>query len=183
VISLLTLGAAPARAQGPSALPDLPSSPDERLLATLHSINRTEMRLGKLAEKRAQSWRVKRFAGKMIEEHADLDRDVMAEVGRQRLDLSYVPDVMAGRSRYEHRRQRLSTARLFSASGSEFDHAFMQTVVEGHHQSISQVEALQDQTERRSSRLASRALKLLKKQGARAGKILASLERSTGRGW
>jgi putative membrane protein len=61
------------------------------VLRQLHGINQTEIKNGKLAEKRAQAPEIKSFASLMVQNHTDADKTLTDIAKRENIDLGAKP--------------------------------------------------------------------------------------------
>ncbi len=86
-----------------------------------------EVKLGQLAQQKAESPDVKAFGKRMVEDHTRLNHDLQAVAGPSGLTL---PTTLGTKDQEEYNR-------LSQLSGAAFDHAYMHNMVADHRADIS----------------------------------------------
>jgi putative membrane protein len=129
-----------------------PALSESQVLAKLHAANQMEMEAGGLAASRAQSGKVKRYGEQLIKDHRQADNSVMALAKRKGVDLQSVastparPTDASDTEGLEHA-QRSSMERLRALKGSDFDRAFLATMVADHDDALRLVRNARSQTQ------------------------------------
>ncbi len=90
--------------------------------------NLAEVRLGQLAQQKAENPDVKAFGKRMIEDHTRLNHDLQAVAGPSGLTLPTTPGA----------KEQEQYNRLFQLSGAAFDHAYMRDMLADHRADISE---------------------------------------------
>jgi putative membrane protein len=106
------------------------------ILSDLHAANQAEIRLGKLAEQRAQSNDVKTFAKHMVKAHKGMDRDAQGWAKQHRVTIATPP---------ENPELQAKTSKLQGLSGTDFDRAYMQTMVDDHASVLNKVKTFEQE--------------------------------------
>jgi putative membrane protein len=119
VAILTALGAAPAFA----AL----SSSDKTFATEAAQGGLAEVELGQLAVQKATSPQVKQFGQRMVTDHSRANQDLMQLAKSQNLDLPTQVDA----------KQKSEMDRLRGMSGTAFDAAYMQHMVQDHQKDVS----------------------------------------------
>ena len=128
-----------------------------------------EVEIGKLAEKKAESAEVKRFAGRMVKDHEEANRKLeSAAKGETKGGLPANPD--------EKDRMAMRTAE--GLSGAKFDQAYMRDQIEAHVRTVElfQREA-KDGQDQELRRLAEQTLPMLQehlKEARRVGDAIGA---------
>ena len=162
------------RTTGPTMTPPVSSalgttpSPSE-MLADLHMADQSEVELGKVAEKLAQSKDVKAFGRRMVKDHTALDRDAEAWAKKNNVTIGAPPQDDAHQG--EMQKMQDLKQRLQTLSGAEFDKTYMQAMAEDHAADLRKVQTFGQQTTDKS------LLKLLGK----AEKVIASHKKEADR--
>lgn len=89
-----------------------------------------EVRLGQLAQQRAASPEVKRFAQRMIDDHSAVNKR-LAQLAQQK-------GVLVPQELDQERREKVD--KLSKKTGSEFDRAYMSAMVDDHEDDIEKFE-------------------------------------------
>jgi|ERR1044071_669113 putative membrane protein len=115
----LALATAGLRAQGG----------DQAFVTKLAGVNMAEVELGTLAKSKASSRDVKAFAQRMIDDHRKANNELKAVADRKRLTwpTALPADAVALKDK------------LSKLSGSAFDHAYVDAMVMGHGEALSEV--------------------------------------------
>lgn len=108
------------------------------VLNELHHLNQKEIRMGEMAQNKAQSPEVKEFAKTMVQDHKKLENTLRKQAQNQQVSLS---DYKA--AGYEEETMN----NLEQLSGTEFDRAFMELGKLSHKQDIQELQATQDAVE------------------------------------
>jgi putative membrane protein len=135
-------GTTPDRPSGQAMTPPTSSAlgttpAQEMILADLHVANQAEVDLGKLAEQRAQSKDVKKFAKRMIKAHTDMDKDAQKWAKQHRMTIGKLPQLD------EH---QAKMTELQVLSGTVFDRNYMQAMVDDHTTVLNKVKTFQQET-------------------------------------
>jgi len=135
-------GTTPGRPAGEPMTPPASSAlgttpPPEMILADLQVDNQAEVELGKLAEQRAQSKDVKKFAKHMVKAHTDMNRDAQRWAKQHRVTIGALPQLD------EH---RAKMTKLQALGITEFDRGYMQTMVDDHTTVLNKVKTFQQET-------------------------------------
>jgi len=111
-----------------------PAMTPSGVLSLIHQVNQDEIRLGKMAEGRAQNDKVKSYAKDMVDDHTALDKkltDFVQKEGKGKVTLSSSQIPAA-----KHQEMKTSTekaeAQLKSATGATFDKEYMTAMLKGH---------------------------------------------------
>ncbi len=89
--------------------------------------NMAEVRLGDLAQKKAESPDVKAFGKRMMEDHTRLNHDLQAVAGPSGVTMPTTPGA----------KEQEQYNRLSQLSGAAFDHAYMRDMLADHRADIS----------------------------------------------
>lgn len=115
---------------------------DGSILNQVHQTNLAEIQEGKLAEKNAQSKKVKDFGKELVRDHEKADKEVQKEAKKMGVALSDTPA------------EQDQINALQGMSGSDFDKTFVKDEVEGHQKTISMIndsmESLQNKSEKKT---------------------------------
>ena len=113
------------------------------VLSMIHQVNQDEIKLGKVAEARAQNDKVKGYAKDMVDDHTALDKKLTDFVqkegkGKVTLSASHIPAA-------KHAEMKSSTekaeAKLKSATGATFDKEYMSAMLKGHDNVLADLDA------------------------------------------
>lgn len=113
-----------------SASQNVPKSPTE-LLSFIHTTNQFEIEMGKLAQQKGVSKDVKQFGDRLVRDHNDTDKKVMALARENNLTVQALPPTPD---------QKQMRERLQGLSGEEFDKAFMTAMADAHTKAIQTIE-------------------------------------------
>ncbi|HSP18560.1 MAG TPA: DUF4142 domain-containing protein [Myxococcaceae bacterium] len=101
------------------------------VLSLLQQVDQDEMRLSQMAQSKASSDKVKDYAKDMIKDHGAMDKTVSEYATQNKLTLS--PSAIPSTQRTELKTLVQSAERsLTSATGAQFDTAYMQAMVQSH---------------------------------------------------
>ncbi len=116
------------------------------------SSNLMEVRLGQVAQSRASNAAVRQFGQRMVDDHTRMQNQLSAVVNNT--GVSFTPAMDS--------RHQQQVSRIERLSGSEFDRAYMQAMIQGHQDDISQFQT-QSQSARSTQirNLASSSLPVL----------------------
>ena len=95
---------------------------DAQFATHVAQANMAEVALGKLAQEKAQSDDIKKFAQKMVDEHTKAEQDLEGIASKNNLTL---PQDMSAQ-------QKTQQDRLSKLSGAQFDRAYMRMMVMDH---------------------------------------------------
>jgi putative membrane protein len=113
--------------QRPSAI----SQSDKEFLNFAAKVNQSEIQGGLAAEKKADAPAVRAFARLMVLDHMQLESQLAGIATENGVELASGASVAA----------KQGMANLQTMSGSKFDAAFMQDMVEGHQQAVEKFKA------------------------------------------
>ena len=112
---------------------------DEQVIAKVHQANQMEMQIGKMAEQKAASAKVKRYGGLLVRDHQKGDQ-LVTQIAKQK-GLSSIPEPKAETpaEKEDMQRQQALMQQLQQAEGHEFDVAFAKAMVAGHEKAVAMV--------------------------------------------
>jgi putative membrane protein len=117
---------------------------DVALIQKVHEANQKEIEMGQLAADKAKSARVKAYARKLVSDHKNADRQLMAYASRKGLE-SRLEQVAANTNAGATTGVKDDMhARLMGETGSEFDHDFVAAMVDEHDKAIEMVRNARD---------------------------------------
>jgi predicted outer membrane protein len=105
-------------------------SANAAILNQIHRANEKEIALGNMAAEKASSAEVQNYAKQLVEDHTGADQQVVAMAQKMNLRLR---DTAASRE------SRQGSAKLKSATGTEFDRQFLQQTSADHDKLISEL--------------------------------------------
>jgi putative membrane protein len=112
---------------------------DEKgFLERLHHANEMEVRLGKLAQEKAQSQQVKDYAKMMVEHHTTADQELMGHAKSQKLTLGK-PQPKGNVEVRMMAAHKATEAKLRALDGTAFDMAYMTAMLGDHDMVITKV--------------------------------------------
>lgn len=121
-----------------------------------------EVELGKMAQEKAASQRVKDFGKMMVEDHQKANQELKALAAQKNITLPTAP----GEDHQEH------INKLAEKSGTEFDEEYMQLMVKDHQEDVDLFEeAAQDAQDADVKAFAAKTLPVLKNHHQMAGQI------------
>jgi putative membrane protein len=105
-------------------------NPDEMFVMWMGRFSGSEAKASEMALQRASNPQVRQFAQRMVEDHKKANAE-LERLGEQKgLEVSFAPDQM----------HRATSAHLMKLNGSEFDKAYMDSMVSGHAFVVSKFE-------------------------------------------
>jgi putative membrane protein len=113
------------------------------ILSMIHQVNQDEIRMGKSAQSRAQSDKVKDYAKDMVDDHTALDKkltDFVQKEGKGQLHLSSSQIPAAKREEMKAMNQE-AERKLSSATGATFDREYISAMFKGHDAVLSDLDA------------------------------------------
>lgn len=125
----------PTGTSGTSATGMTGSMSDANLAAMVKAINEQEVKEGKVAEKKAQSQAVKKFARMMVREHGQNNREIVAISKRIGLQPAENSDITAMKDQGKSDVQALE-----SSSGADFDKTYVDQMVKGHQDALQKLD-------------------------------------------
>ncbi|MBI4376023.1 MAG: DUF4142 domain-containing protein [Elusimicrobia bacterium] len=141
----------------------------EQVLAKVHEINASEIRLGEMARSKGQSDQVKEFGEMLVEEHRKAEEKVM-EFARQN-------SLAVGQASPDPK-QKQTFDRLKGLRGRQFDSEFVRVMHEEHMKAIQMLRDAQGNPENeRITGLIADILPALEKHHERAMEIQQALRR------
>jgi putative membrane protein len=143
---------------------------DSLFIGEVNTSNYLELRLARLAENKASADVVKRFAQKMVTDHTSMQRDWASVSARSGARISAAADPqMQGQ-----------ISRLERLSGTEFDWAYMATMVANHREAVNQFQTAQRTTQSTEVRqLVARRLPFLQEHLTLAQQIASQVGSDT----
>jgi putative membrane protein len=99
---------------------------DQMFLENAATVGLAQVKLGKLAEEKAQSPEVKQFGQRMVTDHSQADQELKAAAKQERLS---VPSRMTSE-------ESTLYSRLSKQSGKDFDRTYMQAMVSDHQKDV-----------------------------------------------
>jgi putative membrane protein len=125
--------------EGMSARSPVAMSPTA-VLSLLQQVDQDELRLAQMAQSKASSDKVKDYAKDMIKDHEALDRKVSDFAAQNKLTLS--PAAIPSTQRTALKTMVQDTERrLTTATGSQFDVAYMQAMSQAHASVLADLDA------------------------------------------
>jgi putative membrane protein len=109
------------------AMADL-SAADKAFAMKAASGGLTEVQLGQLAQQKATSPQVKQFGSRMVTDHTQANQELMQIAEQANLQLPTQPD----------RQDNATIQKLRGTSGSAFDSAYTQNMVQDHQQDVAE---------------------------------------------
>ena len=169
-----TPGRPPGEPMTPPTSSALGTTPaPEMMLADLQVENQAEVELGKLAEQRAQSKDVKKFAKHMVKAHTEMNKDAEKWAKQHRVIIGTLPQLD------EH---TAKMTRLQALGITEFDRGYMQTMVDDHATVLNKVKTFQQETTDKSLQgLLHSAAKEIAQHKKDAERILRKLDSTASR--
>jgi putative membrane protein len=105
---------------------------DAKAIRDLAEANMAEVESGKVAAQKAQSEDVKKFAQHMVDEHGKMLQEVQQLAQSKSVDLPKAPNA----------KHQAAMKKLESASGEQFDKAYMSAMVKDHQETAKNVEKI-----------------------------------------
>jgi putative membrane protein len=105
---------------------------DARAMRELAEANMAEVEAGKVAAQKAQSEEVKKFAQHMVDDHGKMLQEVQQLAQSKGVDLPKSPS----------KKHQAAMKKLESASGEQFDKAYMSEMVKDHRETVKKVEKI-----------------------------------------
>ena len=127
-------GRSPSTPTGESS-PNSLSSTDSKFVMEAAQAGMLEVQLGKLAVQRGSSAGVKKYGQEMVEEHTEKTQELMEFAKQKGVE---VPTEMSSQNKG-------LTDRLSKLSGTSFDTAYKQAMIESHNQAIALFQAQSQQ--------------------------------------
>ncbi|MEG4497129.1 DUF4142 domain-containing protein [Microcoleus sp. F10-C6] len=128
-------GRSPNTPTGSETSPNSLSSQDKNFVMQAGQIGMLEVQLGKLAVERGSSARVKEYGQEMVDEHTQANQELMQLAMQKGVEL---PTEMSSQN-------KAVTDRLSGLSGTSFDRAYKQAMIESHNQAIALFQAQSQQ--------------------------------------
>ncbi|MBW3585477.1 MAG: DUF4142 domain-containing protein, partial [Cyanobacteria bacterium 0813] len=130
-----TPGRSPNSPAGGQTSPNSLSSKDRTFVMQAGQLSMMEVELGKLAVQRGSSAGVKKYGQEMVEEHTQANKELMQLVMKKQVEL---PTEMSTQN-------TALMKRLSGLSGTSFDTAYKQAMIESHTQAIALFQAQSQQ--------------------------------------
>ncbi len=128
-------GPSPSTPTGGETSPNSLSSRDSNFVMQAGQIGMLEVQLGRLAVQRGSSAGVKQYGQEMVEEHTRANQELMQLAMQKKVEL---PTEMSSQN-------KALTARLSGLSGTSFDTAYKQAMLDSHKQAIALFQAQSQQ--------------------------------------
>ncbi|MEG4307505.1 DUF4142 domain-containing protein [Microcoleus sp. D3_18a_C4] len=132
-----TPGRSPNTPTGGETSPNSLSSRDRTFVMQAGQLGMLEVELGRLAVQRGSSASVKQYGQEMVEEHTQANKELMQLVMQKKVEL---PTEMSTQN-------TALMKRLSGLSGTSFDTAYKQAMIESHNQAIALFQAQSQQGE------------------------------------
>ncbi|MEV1289268.1 DUF4142 domain-containing protein [Micromonospora sp. NPDC049679] len=151
LVALALLPAAAAQA-APASRSDVPEQ-DKLFLQSAHQSHLAVMEAGKLAEEKATSMPIRDFGIRLVNDHAELDRNLSGAASKLRVSLPAGPTET----------QQAALEQLRAAEGTEFNAQFVLTEQEEHLRvrQTAETEIAQRSSDARAKRVAKESLPVL----------------------
>jgi putative membrane protein len=107
-------------------------------LAQLHAVNQGATDLGLIGINRAENDDVRDFAGKIVEEHQESDRELMKKAQELNLEIAGTREARQIQQKMEQRHKK-DIEGLERVRGAQFDRQYMELVVQTHRQAVDQL--------------------------------------------
>jgi putative membrane protein len=144
---------------------------DRRFIEKLAAGNEAEIQLGQLAQQKAQNQQVKDFAQRMVNDHTNAKNQMQQILSKDNINAPSQPDP----------KEQAEMQRLQSLSGSQFDKAYMQHMVQDHRKDVAEVQrASQTAKNPDVKQLASQLLPTLQSHLQQAQQIASQVGASSG---
>ena len=156
------------------------------ILSMIHQVNQDEIAMGKMAQSRAQSDKVKDYAKDMVDDHTALDKkltDFVQKEGKGQVHLSATQIPAAKREQMKAMNQE-AERKLSSATGATFDREYISAMFKGHDAVLSDLDAALPSLEGKDKLhgFVSDARDKVKDHRDHANDILKNLDKSTATG-
>lgn len=113
---------------------EIPNDP-KKFAEVLHHVNQHEIRLGQLAQQKAQDQRVRQYGQQMVEHHQQADQQLMQLAKTQGWKLGQ-PKANSKVERAVMQAEKANEDALKALDGAAFDHLYMANMVSGHDMAI-----------------------------------------------
>ncbi len=113
------------------------------VLSMIHQVNLDEIKMGKTAQTKAQSDKVKDYAKDMVDDHTALDKkltDFVKDEGNGKLTLSASQIPASKHAEMKHMAKE-AEHKLSSATGATFDRDYAKAMLKGHDKVLSDLDA------------------------------------------
>jgi putative membrane protein len=156
------------------------------VLSMIHQVNQDEIRIGRLAQSKAQNDEVKGFAKDMVDDHTALDKkltDFVQTEGKGRVTLS-ATKIPAAKHQELKAMTHDTERKLGAATGANFDREYMSAMLKGHDSVLSNLNAALPSLKGQDKvyDLVSSARDKVKDHRDRASNIMEDLERNAATG-
>jgi putative membrane protein len=109
---------------------------DDQILYVLHAANMSEMDQARIAQKKAQNARVKRFASMMLKEHGEADARGSDVAKKARASLA--PSDVS--NRLESDSKQMTSTISAEKDGKDFDRAYIESQVKAHRAVLDSID-------------------------------------------
>jgi putative membrane protein len=109
-----------------------PANADSRAIRDMGEANMAEVEAGKVAAQKGKSEEVKKFAQHMIDDHGKMLKEVQQLAQSKGVELPKSPNA----------KHQAAMKKLESASGDQFDQAYMRDMVQDHQETLKRVETI-----------------------------------------
>ena len=156
------------------------------ILSMIHQVNQDEIKLGKSAQAKAQSDKVKDYAKDMVDDHTALDKkltDFVQKEGKGQLHLSASQIPAAKREAMKTSGQEVER-KLSAATGATFDREYISAMFKGHDAVLADLDAALPSLQGKDKLhdFVSDARDKVKEHRDHANDILKDLDKSTATG-
>ena len=110
---------------------------DSQVLMKLHHINQEEIEVGQIAQKNGSTRDAKDFGATLLRDHTKGDQDVKTMASKMNVDLEAKKADAVHQEKQQVMKDKMD--QLKKMTGKDFDRAFAQMMVNGHHQAIEMV--------------------------------------------
>jgi putative membrane protein len=101
------------------------------VLTTMHNVNQFEIKVGKLAESKGTTYKVRAYGDRLLRDHTMADSKVLEFSRLHQIKFIESPEMS------QEQQKQMETVRILAAlQGPDFDRKFLQLMNEGHKQAI-----------------------------------------------
>ncbi len=117
---------------------------EQKFVQMMHANNQKEIRLGQLAEQKAQNQQVRDFGKRMVQDHQQADKQLQQLAQKQKWRMQE-PRPQNARERASKQYDEALEAKLRQLDGAAFDQAFMSAMVADHDEAVARSVMAQSQ--------------------------------------
>ncbi len=133
----------PSAAQAKQTGIQLPKE-EQKFVQMMHGANQKEIRLGQLAEQKAQNQQVRDFGKMMVQDHQQADQQLQQMAQKQKWKMQ-MPRPQDARERADKQYDDALEAKLKVLEGAAFDQAYMAAMVADHDETVAKAVMAQQQ--------------------------------------